>query len=248
MNTDYQQKQKDVYTPIIAAFVDGLRCEEFDSTGIVAPHIPACGPAYGKGLPKVAVIGEETRGWHPLSDFIDNPINAINQANSIFDDYVFTTWTNNFGKTFWDTAFKILANVNGEDNWKAVKNRQRKDILNSVLWCNCNSIEGYHITSEHNESIPESWTISKEMSKKHFDKFELIESTFEPDITIIMNWDVNAYYLDIKWDFLDEHLAIGYTDKGSLVYRMAHPSWLNKNRKYDEVLELLFESINKKSY
>ena len=60
-----------------------------------------------------------------------------------------------------------------------------------------------------------------------------------------MNWDISSNYLDIKWTQLENHLAVGYSEKGSLIYRMAHPTWLNTHYEYDSVLNSLFEDIKK---
>jgi len=243
----YQKKYIEKYSTVIPQFVEEVTKDNLNLNGLVAPHVPMCGPSYGDGFTKVAIIGEETRGWGDLDKFLEDANYDINlfiqRLDWIFKSYKFTGWTNNFGKTFWDTSFKILASINGEDNWKNLKNKNRKDILDSVLWCNVNSIEGYKVTAKKQNADFASWEAVKKQSTITLDRFELIEEVFSPDITIIMNWDVPKNYLHIKWESIENHLEVGRTEKGSVIYRMAHPSWLNKNGEYDSVLKALFERV-----
>ncbi len=114
------------YRPAIENFVNDI--EGLDASGIPEPHLPYWGPLYETAPLRVGVIGRDTRGWGDMTEFIEcvrfDSLAALARHRDELDGLAFTGWTNNFGKTFWDTTMKILAAMHGVNDWKLLKKRQ----------------------------------------------------------------------------------------------------------------------------
>ena len=96
--------------------------EGLEVSGIPEPHLPYWGPLYEVAPLRVGIIGRDTRGWGDMTEFIEcvrsDSKAALQRHRDELDGLAFTGWTNNFGKTFWDTTFKILAAMHGVIDWK----------------------------------------------------------------------------------------------------------------------------------
>lgn len=114
------------YSLHIQAFADAIR--EIDTAGIPEPHLPHWGTLYEAAPIRVWIIGRDTRSWGKMPGFLEAVRQdceaALFRGKEEFDGLDLTEWTNNYGKTFWDTAMKILSGVHGVDDWKRLKRRE----------------------------------------------------------------------------------------------------------------------------
>lgn len=241
MNTELDNRHRTYYTPQIESFLAEIA--ETDPAGIPEPHFPVWGENYEKALIKIAIIGEETRGWGEMSHFINqaktSPIDACRGYEEQFRSFGFTEWTNNFGKTFWDTGLKLIAGVHGISDWKQLKRKEVTQPLTEFLWANTNSIEGFGVTAKHNHTKHEDWEVYKKASLNHLDSLKGILITFQPDIIFILNWDLNENFMDValEWEDMGSHQRRAhYKPTGTKIIHTAHPTWLNLNGLYDEAV------------
>jgi hypothetical protein len=219
------------------------------ASGIPALHLPYCGTSYLENPHRLALIGEATGGWgnmKPLLEAIEkNPETVMTWNNDQLKDLPFFR-TNNFGKTFWDTSFKLLAAFNGVPDWKSVKRGEHPELLQSYVWANSNSLEGYEITAKWQDARHEDWIKFKNASKR-FDHLELVLEAYAPRTAIIMNWDSADSYTpkDLVWEKISDHLEYARSEKyGTHLFRTAHPRWLNKEHIYEQTLENLVGKWN----
>ena len=178
-----------------------------------------------------------------MTEFIESvrtdPQAAIHRHREDLDEFVFTDWTNNFGKTFGDTSMKLIAGVSGVSDWKRLKKRQEETALRSFLWANVNSIERFEVSPRDNNVPWETWRKVKDASERHLDSFQGILDVFRPHIVFLMNWDPGDHFLDfeIQWKTFGDHQASAfYEPTQTHIFATAHPTWLNQNALYDEAI------------
>src|SRR5437899_2381608 len=130
-----RQRFDTAYSQRAIAFADAIK--DMEASGIPEPHLPHWGKLYETSPLRVGIIGRDARSWGDMNDFVRavriDPIAAIHRGDEEFDSLAFTGWTNNFGKTFWDTAMKILTGLHGISDWKRLKRREEETVLRSFL-------------------------------------------------------------------------------------------------------------------
>jgi hypothetical protein len=238
------------YGARVSAFVSEI--ENLDTTGIPEPHLPHWGRLYENAPLKVGIIGRDTRSWGELGDFVhavkENPEEALLRGKGEFDSLDFTEWTNNFGKTFWDTAMKILAGLHGISDWKRLKGRKEERVLRQFFWANANSIERFEVCPQENGVPWNVWRKVKDASETHLDSLERILKLFKPDVVVLMNWNPGDHFLDfeVEWNHFGDHQAYAiYQPSQTHIFMTAHPTWLNQNHLYDEAISGIIKRARK---
>jgi len=237
--------------PRIQAFEE--RVEGLKTSGIPEPHLPHWGSEYENAATRIGIIGRDTRSWGDLPAFIEavrtDPRHALYRGKCEFDSLDFTDWTNNFGKTFWDTSLKILAAIHGVDDWKRLKRQEVTAPLRSFFWANVNSVERFEASPRANEVPWDTWHQVKTASEQYLDSFRVILDVLRPHIVFILNWDPGDHFLDfpLTWTEFGNHQAEAIDPvTGCLILATAHPTWLNQNGLYDEAINGLIQRANKK--
>lgn len=248
--TGMNQKFETEFIPRIQAFakmIDGLA-----TSGIPEPHLPHWGVDYEKAPVRIGIIGRDTRSWGDMPAFTEavgsDPREALYRGKGAFDSLDFTGWTNNFGKTFWDTSLKILAAVHGVEDWKSLKQQTVTSPLKSFFWANVNSVERFEASPSANGVLRDVWQEVKRASEEHLDSFRTILNILQPHVVFLLNWDPGEHFLDfpLSWTEFGNHQAEA-TDPvtGCLILATAHPTWLNQNGLYDEALAGIIQRANK---
>lgn len=236
------------YLPRLKSFASAVG--EIGEVDLPELHLPLFGSNYETAKPKVVFIGRDTRGWwakdrggmaNLLADVKEDAQTTLHKHKYEFDSFEFTEWTNNFGTSFWDTIFKILAGLHSIDDWKQqLKMRQSPEILRSFVWANTNSVE---VTPPREGATYATWKRLKEASAV-FDHLSLILDVFAPDIVIIMYWGVREGYLgcNLKWERIHDHLEYAWDSDHSVeIFKTAHPTWLSHKRLQPGIIKLITE-------
>lgn len=223
-----------------------------ETSGIPEPHLPHWGKMYESALPKIGVIGRDTRGWGGMPQFLEaasqGPNAALFRGKTEFDSLAFTNWTNNFGKTFWDTSMKFIAEMHGVSDWKSLKRREIVEPLQSFFWANVNSVEQYDVSPKMNGVQWDTWSKVKMASEKYLDSLRTILDIFRPDLLFVMNWHPGVHFLDLQleWNDFGEHQSEAVDpETGCVILATTHPTWLNNNNLYDEAVSGLIQKANK---
>jgi len=243
----------DTYKPLVIEFLNKIKGTGHEN--MPQPFLPLYGQLYDSTPVRIAFVGMETRGWGNMGEFVkrvdDDTEEAILREFEEFDELDFRFWGNNFGRTFWDFNFKFLAAFHGVDDWKVVKRGGRDDILKSFAWGNTNAIERHHVTAAKNGVDVESWAVVKRASKI-FDKSSLIINVMQPHLIVILNWETPEEWLTGEFDNvvkekIDDHLSYYYVGKTQThILWTAHPTWLAKNRDFDEYIKYMVRFIKQK--
>jgi len=247
---DLYQKFEAEFIPRIQAFIETV--ENLDTSGIPEPHFPHWGVDYADTPVRIGIIGRDTRSWGHMPAFIEavksDPQQALYRGKGEFDALDFTGWTNNFGRTFWDTSMKVLAALHGVEDWKSLKRRELTAPLRSFFWANVNSVERFEVSPRANSVPWDVWRKVKSASEHHLDSFRAILDILRPQVVFLMNWDPGDHFLDfpLSWEEFGNHQAEAIDPvTGCVILATAHPTWLNQNRIYDEAIGGIIQRANK---
>ncbi len=256
--SDLNKNFKDVYSPLLSDLKKELEKIVTSLTGIPELFFPIYGKNYEYVKHKIAFVGMETRGYGSLEDMrrhldlAEDLTDILFRIEDEFDDLEFTKWTNNFGKSFWDYILQFLAAYYQIDDWKDLKNQKNKYILSSFLWGNSSALERYKITAQQKGADYSLWENIKSISRK-FDSLELLIRAAKPDIVIILNWELDKEYLQMKDmtlsepESIDDHLKYYHVkETNTHVIHHAHPNWINREVGYERSIANLIETINTK--
>jgi len=247
---------KKAYCELIDQFVDNL--QSFNAHGMPAVHIPIIGKRYNKSSTKIAFFGIETAGWHPFQEFMEKYAGdgknegstekaydyLVNSTNPI--DYL--KWRNNFHNNFWDFIFNFLLKFYGLPISNYETNEKFFDILESFIWGNTNSLEGYNVSAEKQGAQYNDWDHVKKASKI-FDTAKYVLDICKPDLLLILNWTE-----DEKWltgDQKTEHIELSshiwyYKTSKTNVYWLANPRYICSpfGIGFDKTIEIVINHYN----
>lgn len=251
---EIKQAYIDTYKYLLIDFAKEIK--DVTHIGIPEPFLPLHGQLYCEANPRIAFVGMETRGWGDTSDFVKDismEIDGVMFRNfEEFDELEFRFWGSNFGNSFWDFNFKFLAAFHSIDNWKEVKDGKHDEILRSFAWGNTNSIERYEVSAKGNNVAFENWHVVKKASKK-LDKAKYFLDLLKPNIMVILNWETKEEWLSeglatpLNRQEIDDHFWYYYLPGTQThVLWTAHPTWLSKNRNFDDYIKYLVSFVKEK--
>lgn len=254
MRINTRQLFIDTYKPLATDFVNNIRAVQYDK--IPEPFLPVYGQLYDTAETRIMFVGMETRGYGNITDFVNhvdgNPEEAIFSVFEEFDELEFCNWGNNFGSSFWDFNFKFLTNFYNIDDWKKLKRGEAENILKSFAWGNTNAIERYHITAEKKGVDFESWLKVKNASTC-FDSGKYLLNVLRPQIMVILSWDTPEEWLSnglsdtVTRYEIDDHFWYYFLPTTQThVLWTAHPTWLAKNRDFDDYIKYLVDFVRQR--
>jgi len=226
---------KEQYCKLIDQFVNDLGL--FCANGMPAIHIPIMGKNYENSMTKMAFFGIETDGWHSFQEFMEiytGVGDKIGSTEEAFDYLVNSTepikyleWTNNPHTSFWDYIFQFLITFYQLPEPILQNNKDYRNILESFIWGNTNSMERYHVTAKKQGSQYNDWEHIKNCSKI-FDKAKYVLEICKPDIMLILNWGEDEKWLTDNQNI--EHFEIDphhwyYSINNTNVYWLPHPRY-----------------------
>lgn len=244
-----------VYGPLVEKFI--IEIATVNMENLPEPFIPLFGKQYGISDFKIAFVGWETRNNTGLKSFYTeakkDPMSSLYSFFEEIDgenEYPITNYANNFGTGFWNFVFKFLAKFHNK-NWKDIKGCKHRDLLESFIWGNVDSIERFEVSARDKGADYQEWKKVKDASLQFDDARHLIEA-LDPKIIIILSWQDDDFWIknitgkvrvEIEPDFLDYyHLKKTNTH----IYWTRHPRGMN-NEKINEIITKIIFSIYKKN-
>ncbi|MBE2180210.1 MAG: hypothetical protein IAE97_07035 [Chthoniobacterales bacterium] len=240
------QRYEACYGPRVQQFVRDI--EGVDTSGMPELHLPYWGSLYEQSKLKVGIVGRDTMTWGDMKGFVQmakhDLAGSLHRNRYELDSLAFTGWTNNFGRTFWDTSMKILAAMHGVPDWKLLKRRQEEGPLRSFFWANTNSVERYEVTPSKRGVPYGSWRTIKTASEVHIDSLAALLEVLRPHVVFLFNWQPEPAFMDceLDWEIFGDHQAAAFFDSTRThIIRTAHPTWLNHSRLYRQAIENVIE-------
>ena len=192
--TTLEKQYIDYYTPLVQDFVGELESLTHPDIKLMPePHFPLFGKDYETSALRMAIIGQDTRGWGDLRNFLAtekvSPGSQLQDGLEEFREHEFTGWGNS-RQTFWGFAMMMLAAIHGQENWGLMKQGKMLEILNSFAWAECNAIE-LHSSTPHKMEIPWDYWNNVRQAGDRFNRFRHIVETLHPHVAIILYRGLN---------------------------------------------------------
>jgi hypothetical protein len=247
--TTLEQRYIDYYTPLIRDFVSEVESLPHpDIKRMPEPHFPLFGKDYETSALRLAIIGQDTRSWGDIKDFIvaerATPGGKLKAGLEEFRDRKFTEWGNS-RQTFWGFAMMMLAAMHGQENWGMMKQGKMLEILDSFAWGNCNAIELYESTPSK-MGVPSDYWNAVRQAGERFNRFRHIVETLRPQVAIILYRGLNpsTYFEGYKYDVIsrDGRLVHFHLPEISVdVIHAPHPQSMNRIEGADHFLAKIRE-------
>ena len=157
------------------------------------PFFPFFGRGYEQSALKIAIIGQDTRGWGNLRKMASLEDDQVREHLAGKLDYLskrpFTDWGPR-RQTFWGFAMLFLSALHGQQNWGAMKHGAMTEILDSFAWGNGNAVELFTSTPKK-IGVPSDYWQSVRKAGAHLDRFHHIHETLRPQVALILYRKIN---------------------------------------------------------
>jgi len=183
------ERYLEYYTPLIQEFIQNAALLPIpDTEGMPEPFLPLFGKDYEKSAQRLIFIGQDTRGWGDLREFIEaekaDPGIKLRGRIDGFQDRLFTKWGAT-RHTFWGFAMMLIASLHGSRNWGLMKIGAMVEILNSIAWGNINAVEFFSSTPSKLGVDKNFWEAVRGAGD-HLDQFEHVWQTLRPRVVIAL--------------------------------------------------------------
>ena len=224
------------YTPLIQEFV-----REVDSlphpniAAMPQPHFPLFGKNYETSALRLAIVGQDTRKWGDLRDFIvaekANPGCMVQKDLEEFRDHAFTGWGKQ-RQTFWGFAMMMLAALHDHEDWGMMKQGKMQEILSSFAWAEVNAVELYGSTPSKLGVPNEYWNAVRQAGER-FNRFRHLMETLHPQAAIILYRGLNpdSYFEGYCYEVVSQEGRLTHyrlPDIGVDVIHAPHPGSMNR--------------------
>ncbi len=227
------------YIPLVQDFIRKVEpLRHPDIKGMPGPFLPLFGRSYACSALKLVVVGQDTRGWGDLLEFIAaekaNPGSKLVEGLKKFRSYDFTKWGAQ-RQTFWGFTMMFLAALHGRDDWGAMKQGKMTEILDSFAWGNGNAVELNPHGDRGGREISRLWK-SIRRAGEPLNRFRHIHKTLHPNVVVLMyrGIDIAAYFEGYRLDEVSGDGRLTHyklPEAGVDVFHVPHPGSMNRREK-----------------
>jgi hypothetical protein len=253
------------YTPLIQEFVREVESLPHpDMAGMPEPFFPLFGKRYEQSALRLVIIGQDTRGWWDLRNFLAkekaSPGSRLQDCLAEFQDlkdgkHSFTDWGHNRNQ-FWGFAMMMLAALHGQEQWGMMKQGKMNEVLDSFAWGNCNAVELYKGSFSKRGITFDDWNAVRKAGAR-FDRFKHIAETLKPHAAIVLWRGMNpaTYFEGYRFEVVSrEGRLIHYRlpEIGVDVFHAPHPQSMGRIERADhfcsKLKELFFKGNQTKPF
>jgi len=219
------------YAPLVAEFVRGVESLPHpDIAKMPEPFLPAFGVGYERSALRLVIIGQDTRGWGDLKEFIEisraDPTVKLKETLDSFRTHEFTEWGGS-RHHFWGFALMMLAALHGQEDWGLLKQGAMDELLSSFAWGNGNAVELYS-SQPSKTGIPWEYWEQVRKAGAHFDRFRHLVETIQPHVAIVLWRGMNphTYFEGLKWEKVSQDGRLAHyrlPEIGVNVFHAPHP-------------------------
>ena len=235
--TTLEKKYVEYFTPLIQDFIREMEPLELPAIDrMPEPFFPMFGTRYEQSALRLVIIGQDTRSWGDLRNFIPaemaEPGSRLLASLGEFQDHDFTGWGST-RQTFWGFAMMMLAAIHGQDNWGAMKRGAMSEVLDSFAWGNCNAVELYG-SSASGLGVPLEFWEKVRRAGEPLNRFRHIVETLKPQTAIVLYQGMNpaTYFEGYHYDevsAIDGVTHYRLPEIGVDVFHVPHPRNMNFN-------------------
>ena len=251
--TTFEKQYTDYFIPLIEQFVRKAELLPHpDIKRMPEPMLPLFGRNYETSPLKLVVIGQDTRGWGDVREFIAEekatPGIKLQEGLSEFRDHFFTS----DGRTtrhFWGFAMEFLAAIHGQPDWKVMKHGQAKEILDSFAWGEVNAVELFS-SKPVKMGIPWDYWNQVRIAGEHINRFRHIIATLRPNAALILckgqGFNRETYFEGCRVEIVSENGRFTHyrlPEDGVDVFHAPHPKSMGFIEGVEHFSKLLHESM-----
>jgi len=175
------------FTPLVSDFVGEVESLGLDlPKGLPQPFLPLFGDAYERSALRMVIVGQDTKWWGCLRNFIEkektSPGKMLTDEIDDFQNLNFIEWGST-RYTFWGFVMMFLGVLYGRSDWGVMKQGVYREILSSFGWGNGNSVE-YYNSSPKNIS-PSDWDRIRQAGRR-FDRIQHILDVLHPRVVVVL--------------------------------------------------------------
>lgn len=227
------------YTPLVQEFVREVEdLQHPEIRGMPQPHFPLFGKSYETSALRVVFIGQDTKGWCDLREFVAaeraKPGSKLRDVLNWFQDprHEFTNWGPR-RQSFWGFTRMMLGSLYGQEDWALLK----AEVLDSFAWAEVHSVEFYN-SSVANFGVPpkrEYWETIRRAGER-FNRFRHVAETLRPHAAVVLcrGMNPNTYFEGCRYEKISTEGRLTHYrlpdigDKGVDVFHVPHPGSMNR--------------------
>jgi hypothetical protein len=252
------------YIPLIQDFRNELEAQSLGSlSSLPQPFLPLFGDGYERSALRMAIVGQDTKGYLDLQTFLDQekakPGKGLETALQGFQKREFIAW----GKsrhTFFGFVMMFMAALHRLKNWEVMKKGACREVLSSFVWGNGNAVE-YWTSSVFKQAarasaeypLKETWDAVRKAGAR-FDGINNLLQALRPKVVLVLwkNMSPATYFTGYKWD---EHTTMEGSGpvrhyripaEGVDIFHVPHPTRMKfeggAGRFCDELTKLFYQN------
>jgi hypothetical protein len=246
----FTQRYLSHYAPLVTKFVREVESLPHPNIGgMPEPFFPAFGSGYERSALRLVIIGQDTRGWGDLKDFIhDGKVDPQIRLKSRLDEFSGSPprWggpRNQFG----GFAMMILAALHGQKDWGILRQGGMDELVSSFAWGNANAVELYASTpSKMRPPVPREYWEAIRKAGARFDRFSHLVETIKPQAAIVLCRGMNParYFEGYAYEVVSEDGRLKHyrlLEIGVDVFHAPHPQSMSFIEGADHFCEKLKE-------
>jgi hypothetical protein len=188
------ERYLEYYTPLVRGFIEKLEPLTIpEIKEMPEPFLPLFGRDYEQSALRIIFIGQDTRWWWDLKEFIEaektSPGSKLIERLDQFRKRPFTQW----GKTrhaFWGFVMMTIAALHGRKDWELMKTGAMVEILNSIAWGNVNAVELFK-SSAQKRGVPEQFWHDVRVAGEPLNGFQHLVQALAPRVAILLHKGLN---------------------------------------------------------
>lgn len=236
MSTSIEDRYLKHYLPLVREFVHEVESLGFDiAPQTPQPFLPLYGERYESSSLRMVIVGQDTRGYGCLNNFINqqktNPAQALDGSPDWFRAGGFVK----DGKSrhyFWGFAMMFLAALHGRSDWGVMKRGACREILSSFAWGNVNAVEYYD--SSLKQMPPDHWQLIQKAAER-FNGIGHLIKTLRPRVVVVLSKRMNpsSYFAGLNFSLVEDRDSVRHfrIDAENVdVFQVPHPQGMLRKK------------------
>jgi hypothetical protein len=242
------------YIPLISDFRRDLEVSSLEELyRMPEPFLPLFGNGYERSALRMAIVGQDTKGYGNLQTFLDQekaePGKGLRTQLANFQKRDFVGWGNH-RYTFFGFVMMFMAALHRVKNWEVMKRGVCREVLSSFVWGNGNAIE-YWKSSASKAGVPlRTWAAVKEAGTR-LDGIKNLVQALRPKVVLVLwkNMSPKSYFDGYDYTMMAGNEPVRHyriPAEGIDIFHVPHPTRMKfeggAGRFCDKLTELFYQN------
>lgn len=188
------------YKPLVQQFCKSMQGKDYEGLDRMPhPFLPLFGKNYEDTELKFLIIGQDTKGWGNVADFVKQELEQPGQliAKRFWEiDNIDLKKGGKNTHSFIGFAAAILASLHGIANWNVLKWGKHQHILSSFAWGNANAVILKESLKKFIKGVPLKTWEATHAAGEHFNRFRHMLEILKPRVVLITVTDLPNKFFD----------------------------------------------------